>query len=446
MHCVTPRTVGRLIALLGVLTSPAFAQSPPDGPWSGSIQCQLDVDQSGYARHETQTWTLTSTTPTGKNGDMQIYPAVWTVQGEGNARRAAGQQASDAQWKINVAPQDASLGMFIRASDGTFIIRIWQRPAPARTAAQGTLKRTFSGAGQPPATIASTVYEWALPWIEAKDGATISGKFSAPVEPLSAEFALVGKPTAAADCRWQFTRTASTSNTENTRTLREATAGLKQNRVTNNTAPPPTGTGAAPPQSSTPPQSSAAPTPSASAGFGTVSVSWVAPQADGAIDSYEIETAPEGGVATTATTTMLNTTVNLSACPYPGANCATPHRYRFRVRAHTASGYGDFSPYTSYVRPKVSYVGDNVYAIWSAKNCVMCHTPGRSLDLSGPSSSTFSRVVAANLIANPATASRLVACPSSTGSCATHPGVQGFNAASAEYQALTQWISDGHGQ
>jgi len=163
------------------------------------------------------------------------------------------------------------------------------------------------------------------------------------------------------------------------------------------------------------------------------------------IDSYEIETAPESGAATMATTTTLNRTFNLTACPYPGASCATPNRYRFRVRAHTASGFGDFSPYTSYVRPKVSYNGDGISAIWSSRNCVQCHRTGSSLDLSGPASSTYGRVIAASLISNPATASRLVACPTSTGNCTTHQGPPAFNTASAEYQALTQWISDGHG-
>ena len=436
MHCVAPRTVAPLIALLGAAASPAFSQSAPEGPWSGSIQCQLDVDQPGYARHETQTWTLTSPTPTSKNGDMQIYPAAWTVKGEGNAQRAVGQQTSDAQWKINAAPQVASIAMFIRGSDRKFIVRIWQRPVPARNAAEGTLKRTLSGAGQPAAALASPVYEWALPWIEAKDAATISGKFAVPVEPLSAEFALIGKPTPGADCQWRFTRTAATADT-NAVTLQSAAASLRQNRIDNRSTPAQAGAGGS---------TSAALAPSAVAGFGTISVSWAAPQADGAIDSYELETAPEGGAATTATTPMLNRTVALFACPYPGASCAAPHRYRFRVRAHTASGFGDFSPYTSYVRPKVSYVGDNVYAIWQNKGCVQCHTAGNSLDLSGPPSSTFGRVVAANLIANPPTASKLVACPLSTGSCTTHPIVQGFNTASAEYQALTLWISDGHGQ
>src|ERR1044071_893102 len=98
----------RLFLLVAMMIVPvsAFAQSSVDGPWAGSIQCQLDVEQSGYSRHEIQSWTLTGGAPSNQS-DIRVYPAIWTVQGQGGLQRPAGLRAGNAQWTVNIPPTSA---------------------------------------------------------------------------------------------------------------------------------------------------------------------------------------------------------------------------------------------------------------------------------------------------------------------------------------------------
>jgi hypothetical protein len=227
---VRPRVaVALLLAFLGIS---AFAQSnPADGPWSGSIQCQLDVQQQGYERHETQTWKLTSSMPVGKNGDMRLYSAVWSVTGQGGYQRAMGQRASLAQWNINVPPANASVAMFVRASDGQFIIRIWQRPVPLNTGINAMRQIADNRVAQQPARINSTVQEWMLPWILVNPAGNIRGKLSVPVESLGADLTPSGL-SPMANCAWQFSRTANTISDEqastNARTQKDYTTSVQQ--------------------------------------------------------------------------------------------------------------------------------------------------------------------------------------------------------------------------
>jgi hypothetical protein len=169
-----------------------------------------------------------------------------------------------------------------------------------------------------------------------------------------------------------------------------------------------------------------------------------------AIDAYDVESQPDDpGSATEQTVKAPEATVTLKmgVCAYPAGNCSAPDRYTFRARAHNGAGCGPYSSATSSLRPLVSYAGDNVAGVWTASQCVQCHTgPNTTLDLSGPAAESYSRVgfYAAR---NPANRERLLACPSG-GSCSNpqnsvHPGGQGFSTTSKEYFLLLQWIQDG---
>src|ERR1051326_7783065 len=195
----------KIAVLLIILVSPSVSQSSPaEGPWFGQIQCQLNLQQQGYTRQEIQTWALTSNMPIGKNGDMQLYSATWTATGQGGFQRALGQRASLAQWNINVPPTNASIAMFVRGSDGQFIIRIWQRPTPSYTGIRANRQMMDNGAGQ---QISSTVHEWVLPWIQAQPGEVTQGKLSVPTESLGADLTPPGAaPTA--ECVYHFSRKA----------------------------------------------------------------------------------------------------------------------------------------------------------------------------------------------------------------------------------------------
>ena len=201
-----------LCVLLSVSTaSPVgsvLAQSPADGPWVGSIQCQVDEEQQGYSRHEVQTWRLTSSTPTSKNGAMQIYPATWTVSGKGSARQES--RKSSAQWAVAVPPTSAPIAMFVRASDGKFIIRLWHSLSKQPNGLTGERAVAANGVQQQLSSINSAVPEWPLPWIETMADANIAGSLSVPIEGLGADLAALGQPSAAM-CTWQFSRATSSS-------------------------------------------------------------------------------------------------------------------------------------------------------------------------------------------------------------------------------------------
>ena len=204
----------RTILLLGIAVLVAGSQNvsaqinPADGPWSGQIQCQLDVQQQGYVRHETQTWTLTSRTPATKSGDISIYSASWTATGQGGFQRVLGTRSSLAQWNVNVPPANTAIAMFVRAQDKQFIIRIWQRSAPSYTGISAVRQLAENGVPQRPANISSAVHEWTLPWIQPEPRETTRGKFSVATESLGADLTPPGAaPTA--ECTYQFTRTAS---------------------------------------------------------------------------------------------------------------------------------------------------------------------------------------------------------------------------------------------
>src|SRR5216110_2018524 len=55
------------------LLRPASAQAP--APWGGWVQCRFDVQGTGYAHQEVQTWTITGPVSPERT-DVQVYPAT----------------------------------------------------------------------------------------------------------------------------------------------------------------------------------------------------------------------------------------------------------------------------------------------------------------------------------------------------------------------------------
>ena len=69
---------------LVLLTGPLFSQS--SATWSGSAQCQLILQTSGYTHQEVQTWTIAEAQPT-QQGAMHVYPATWRASGGGSSQK-----------------------------------------------------------------------------------------------------------------------------------------------------------------------------------------------------------------------------------------------------------------------------------------------------------------------------------------------------------------------
>src|SRR5882762_9539395 len=103
-----------LCSLMVLLTVPVSSQSMQDAVWTGQIQCQLNVQNNGYTHQEVQTWTVIGS-PT--DDTKTVYPATWSVSGQGGLQRTQGGQILAGRWNSSVAGMDAPLRIFVRASD-----------------------------------------------------------------------------------------------------------------------------------------------------------------------------------------------------------------------------------------------------------------------------------------------------------------------------------------
>ena len=188
-----------------LFTTPVLLASLPDGPWSGQVRCELDVQQAGYARHETQTWTLTGE-KLAPNGVMRIYGAMWTYAGSGKLERVQDARTVSAHWEIKVPPTPAPFAFFIRASDQKLIIRLWHAQKVLYDALSGTREITVNGKARPPEAIKQAVSEWQLPWFDVAPSPSINASVSVQTEGLGAELGQRGRPPSAM-CTYQFSKT-----------------------------------------------------------------------------------------------------------------------------------------------------------------------------------------------------------------------------------------------
>ena len=202
--------------------------SPADGPWSGSIQCQVNVDQNNYSRHETQTWTLTGK-KLAPNGQMRIYEAAWTVTGQGQFLTAGGQgMVLLTKWTMNVPATNAALSFFMGGAGQTMLrIQNWSQTR-ADNAIAVTQQLVQNGVIQPQTQPRppGSVHEWNFGMInEILVGDTLSGTHPIQVANLGALMQPYGQQTQTAACTWQFTR-SSASSKANSQKCSQATASI----------------------------------------------------------------------------------------------------------------------------------------------------------------------------------------------------------------------------
>lgn len=191
--------VGPLLAAL-VLPAVAGAQN-----WTGSMRCEISVDASGYTQRETQTWTLTGGAPT-QQGAFEIYPATWTVTGQGNFDRTNASNARRvASWTSSVPATNAPIA-FRTTPAGRRVVQLWHSMLSMHRAYSGTEQYFQQGVPQPPKVFEATVYEWQPAHIEVALADTrISGSQSkqgkhqvGPVQPSEAMANIA--------CTWSFGR------------------------------------------------------------------------------------------------------------------------------------------------------------------------------------------------------------------------------------------------
>ena len=102
--------------LSSVVAEPGSTQTrtAADGPWAGWAQCQRTAQGQGYANQQTHTWVLTGTTPTAE-GAFRLYPATWTVTGQGSRQRVMGDGRTVVeQWTTAGPPRPAPISVWIR--------------------------------------------------------------------------------------------------------------------------------------------------------------------------------------------------------------------------------------------------------------------------------------------------------------------------------------------
>jgi len=208
------RALFAVMLFLGPLLSAASAQS--GGNWSGQVQCRFDdVDQS-YSRHEVQTWMLTGAAPTTQ-GSMYVYPATWSSTGQGALQRVQGTQTTNIQWTTNVPAQQATIAIFVRASDGRLIIKPWHSQMHLDYAVTGSKQIVANGVAQQPTSFVYPAWEWQFPRIEdLPTNTNVTGSSQSQADGGSAELVhRNGGIPLIATCQWQFTKGGMTPTNSN---------------------------------------------------------------------------------------------------------------------------------------------------------------------------------------------------------------------------------------
>lgn len=199
------------------LAKPVLAQSPADGPWSGTIQCDLNVQEPNYERQETQTWTLTGK-KLGLNGDMRIFDATWTATGRGRNLRSSssGGQQLLTQWTINVPATSAPLSFWVHQGEPLINFKQWHSLLRADNAVSGAHQGTANGVPQPQQPFSGAAFEWNFGFVSGgllNPG--ISGSKSIQVEGLGQATFRPGLHTDTAACQWNLTKGASGPDSKN---------------------------------------------------------------------------------------------------------------------------------------------------------------------------------------------------------------------------------------
>jgi len=202
------KPVAMQACFLALMTAPALCQNAAiDAPWSGSAQCQINVQGQGYMHSETHTWTLTGGQPSVQ-GAIRVHPATWKVTGQGSFTRTQGTQTLSGQWTTSATQANAPIAIFVRASDGRLILKSWHAQLRAAGGVTGTQQQTINGIPQSQVPISAEAFEWAVPVSDSSAASTqIRGSSSiatrgavGPMQP--------GGSKGTAVCTWQFSKSS----------------------------------------------------------------------------------------------------------------------------------------------------------------------------------------------------------------------------------------------
>jgi hypothetical protein len=187
-----------------VIAAPVVAQAPPPvaPSWAGWAQCQISIQAPGYAHRETHLWTVTGAgTP---SANMEIYPASWTVTGDGSLQRVNGPTTVSARWTVNGTLPNVTIGT-TRHIDRVTVQR-WTNHGPARSGLTGTEISTTNGVPRSRPVILD-VQQWAFPAIETGPTSTrATGSSTVPFDGLRGPMNPPSGALGTAACTWDFAR------------------------------------------------------------------------------------------------------------------------------------------------------------------------------------------------------------------------------------------------
>ena len=187
-----------------VIAAPIIAQAPQPvaQSWSGWAQCRITIQASGYSHRETHLWTMTGAGT--RNANMEIYPASWTVTGDGSLQRVNGPTAVSAQWTVSGALQNVTIGTTLHLDRIT--VQRWTNHGPARSGLTGTETSTTNGVPRSRAVVLD-VQQWAFPAIETGTTSTrATGSNTLPFDGLRGPLNPPSGAMGTAACTWDFAR------------------------------------------------------------------------------------------------------------------------------------------------------------------------------------------------------------------------------------------------
>ena len=185
------------------------AQIPFTSPWSGWVQCQIDVRGSGYTHHETQTWQLNGPATTQSN--VQTVQATWTVRGQGSLQLTLPDGAMETGlWRTDSAGLAAQIGFTLHADRIT--IQKLNAQLVAVAAIEGRDLVLRDGRLRPNRTFPRDAGEYQFPKIEPATTATHVTGSTMPVS-IGLTFAPIapGDARATASCSWNLGRAGDAS-------------------------------------------------------------------------------------------------------------------------------------------------------------------------------------------------------------------------------------------
>jgi hypothetical protein len=248
-----------LLPVLSLAISPPVvgqtAQPPAQG-WNGWAQCQITIQAPGYAHSETHLWKAGGA-PT-KQGNMEISPMTWTVVGNGSLQRVDGPTTRTAQWTVNGALQNLTIGATNHLDRIT--LQRWTNHGPARSALTGTEITTINGVPRSRAVVLD-VQQWAFPFTATGTTSTrASGSNTVPFDGLRGPMNPPSGATGTAACAWDFARGTSSPAAAPALPTPPPTPATTTTPSTTTTAPPATtpSTTSPPSTSTTPPSSTSA--------------------------------------------------------------------------------------------------------------------------------------------------------------------------------------------